>query len=99
MTILHDILIPLQFSFSNTLLGKSRAQIFIYSLMSVIIPFTSSMTSNLFRSLVTLFGFDMNRTLYYRFMASSTLPWNKLWSIIWSLTPSPTTGSYIFLVL
>ena len=99
MTILHDILIPLQSSFSSTPLGKSRAQIFVYSLMSIIIPFTSSMTSNLFRSLVTLFGFDMNRALYYRFMATSTLPWNKLWSITWNLIPSPITDGYLILAL
>ena len=99
MTILHDILIPLQSGFSSTPLGKSRSQLFVYSLMCIIIPFTSSMTSNLFRSLVTLFGFDMNRALYYRFMATSTLPWDKLWSITWHLIPSPTTSDYILLAL
>jgi len=99
MAILHDILVPLQSGFSNNPLGKNRAQIFVYTLISIIIPFTSSMTSNLFRSLETLFGFDMNRALYYRFMASSTLPWDKLWSIIWGLTPSPLTGGYILLAL
>jgi hypothetical protein len=99
MTILHDILVPLQASFSNTNLGKNRAQIFVYSLMSITLPFTSSITSNLFRSLVTLFGFDMNRALYYRFMASSTLPWNKLWSTVWNLIPSPITDGYLILAL
>ena len=99
MTILHDILIPLQSAFSNTSLGKNRAELFIYTLMSIIIPFTSSITSNLLRSLETLFGFNLNQALYYRFMATSTLPWDKLWSIIWSLIPSPTTGGYILLAL
>ena len=99
MTILHDMLTPLQSAFSCTALGKSRAELFIYTLISIIIPFTSSMTSNLLRSLETLFGFNLNQALYYRFMATSTLPWDKLWSIVWSLTPSPTTGGYILLAL
>ena len=99
MTILHDILIPLQTCFSNTPLGKSRAHVFVYTLMSITIPFTSSMTSNLFRSLVTLFGFGMNKALFYRFMASPTLPWDKLWSTAWSLISSPTTDGYILLAL
>lgn len=99
MAILHDTLIPLQSAFSNTRLGKSRAQIFIYTLMSITIPFTSSITSNLFRSLVTLFGFDMNRALYYRFMATPTLPWDKLWSTVWQLISSPATNGYILLAL
>ena len=99
MAILHDILIPLQSSFSNTSLGRSRAQLFVYTLMSISIPFTSSITSNLFRSLVTLFGFVLNRALFYRFMASSTLPWNALWSTLWDLIPSPTTDGYLILAL
>ncbi|MCU7835817.1 MAG: hypothetical protein KZQ83_11280 [gamma proteobacterium symbiont of Taylorina sp.] len=27
-------------------------------------------------------------------MASSTLPWNALWSTLWDLIPSPTTDGY-----
>ena len=99
MAILHDIFIPLQSAFSNTSLGKNRAELFIYTLMSIIIPFTSSITSNLLRSLETLFGFNLNQALYYRFMATSTLPWDKLWSTAWNLISSPTTDGYILLAL
>ena len=99
MAILHEILIPLQSAFSNTPLGKNRAELFIYTLMGIIIPFTSSITSNLLRSLETLFGFNLNQALYYWFMATSTIPWDKLWLMVWSLTPSPTTGGYILLAL
>jgi len=99
MNILPDLLTPLQSCFSKTPLGKNRAQIFIYTLMSITIPFTSSMTSNLFRSLVTLFGFSLKKPLYYRFMASPTLPWEKLWSTVWRLIPSPVTDGYLILAL
>ncbi len=99
MAILHDILTPLQSAFTKTSLGKNRAELFVYTLMSIIIPFTSSITSNLLRSLETLFGFNLNQALYYRFMATSTLPWNKLWSTTWSLISSPTTDGYILLAL
>ena len=99
MAILHDVLIPLQSAFSTTSLGKSRAELFIYTLISIIIPFTSSMTSNLLRSMETLFGFNLNQALYYRFMATSTLPWDKLWSSTWSLISSPVTDGYILLAL
>ncbi len=66
MFILRDILSPLQDSFSDTKLGRKRAQWFTYTLLSVIIPFTSSMTSNLLRTLRTLFGLtlDQGRFLY-----------------------------------
>ena len=99
MTILPEILLPLQSCFSNTSLGRSRGQLFIYTLLSITIPFTSSMTSNLLRSLVTLFGFSLKKPLYYRFMASPTLPWNKLWSTVWHLIPSPITDGYLILAL
>lgn len=99
MTILPDLLTPMQSCFSNTPLGRSRAQLFIYTLLSITIPFTSSMTSNLLRSLVTLFGFSLKKPLYYRFMASPTLPWKKLWSTVWRLIPSPITDGYLILAL
>ena len=99
MTILTDLLTPLQSCFSNTPLGRSRAQLFVYTLLSITIPFTSSMTSNLLRSLVILFGFSIKKPLYYRFMASPTLPWGKLWSTVWRLIPSPITNGYLIVAL
>ena len=54
MFILRDLLCPLQAHFSDTGLGRERASLLVYTLLAVIVPFTSSMTSNLLRSLVTL---------------------------------------------
>jgi SRSO17 transposase len=99
MSILSDLLIPLQSAFSNTQLGRERAQLFAYTLLSVTIPFTSSMTSNLLRTLDTLFGFSIQKQLYYRFMASPTLPWEALWCALWDLIPSPLTEQRLIVAL
>ena len=44
--ILRDLLHPLQTHFLDTGLGRERALLFVYTLLSIIVPFTSSMTSN-----------------------------------------------------
>jgi len=46
MFILRDLLRPLQDHFSDTGLRRERASLFAYTLLAVIIPLTSSMTSN-----------------------------------------------------
>jgi hypothetical protein len=51
MFILRDLLPPLQSAFSTTPLGRERAHWFGSTLLAVIVPFTSSMTSNLLRTL------------------------------------------------
>ncbi len=99
MFILCDVLTQLQEQFSDTEQGKKRKVWFAYTLLAVVVPFTSSMTSNLLRSLNTLFGFDIQSQRYYTFMASSTLPWNKLWRTMWNLIPNPATDGRIMLVL
>src|SRR5450631_1771776 len=88
MFILRDLLRPLQAQFSDTDLGRERASLLAYTLLAVIVPFTSSMTSNLLRSLVALFGIEIKKKRFYTFMASSTLPWQKLWQIVWGLIPT-----------
>lgn len=77
MVILRDILPPLQATFSTTRLGRERAQWFTYTLLAVVVPFTSSMTSNLRRTLTTLFGLSLSRRRFYTFMASPSLPWPR----------------------
>jgi hypothetical protein len=72
--ILRDLLTPLQQDFSTTSQGKKRSIWFIYMLLAVVVPFTSSITSNLLRALQTLFGFTIEQQRFYTFMASTTLP-------------------------
>ena len=99
MFILRDLLRPLQAHFSDTDLGRERSSLFAYTLLAVIVPFTSSITSNLLRSLVTLFGIDIKKKRFYTFMASSTLPWQKLWQTVWGLIPSPETEGRLLVAL
>ena len=51
MFILRDLLGALQVPFSNSELGRERSLWFSFTLLAVIVPFTSSMSSNLLRSL------------------------------------------------
>ena len=45
MSMLRDLLIPFQSAFSKARLGRERAHWFIFTLLAVIVPFTSSMSS------------------------------------------------------
>ena len=67
MFILRDLITPLQTQFSQTPLGRERASLFAYTLLSIIIPFTSSITSNLLRSLEILFGIALKMKRFYTF--------------------------------
>ena len=89
MFILRDLLLSLQGPFSSTELGRERAHWFVFTLLAVIVPFTSSMTSNPLRSLRTLFGLDLSQRRFYTFMASSKLPWDRLWCVLWGSIPEP----------
>ena len=57
MHILHSLFNELKKEFIWSRKGKERSSLFIYTLLAIIIPFISSRTSSLFRTLETLFGF------------------------------------------
>jgi len=99
MFILRDILRPLQNEYSSTSLRRQRSRWFVYALLAFIIPFTSSISSNILRSLNTLFGISVNRRRFYAFMASNKLPWHKLWPRLWSTIPSPLTDGRLLVAL
>jgi hypothetical protein len=99
MSILPSLLHPLQDEFSDTELGRERSTWFVYTLLSVILPFTSSVTSNLLRSIETLFGQSIKSQRFYSFMASPTLPWDRLWRVVWRLVPDPLTYGRLVLAL
>jgi len=99
MFILNDIFTPLQNAFSSTNLGKQRRQWFTYTILAFIIPFTSSISSNIFRCINTLFGLRVNRRRFYAFMASNKLPWDKLWRTLWSMIPDPLSDGRLLVAL
>lgn len=99
MFILRDLITPLQQQFSNTDQGQKRKVWFVYTLLAVLVPFTSSITSNLLRSLQTLFGFNIQSQRFYTFMSSTTLPWKALWKTLWNLIPEPATMGRILVAL
>lgn len=99
MFILSDLVTPLQQEFSKTKQGQKRKVWFAYTLLAVVLPFTSSITSNLLRALQTLFGLEIRTQRFYTFMASTTLPWNGLWRAMWGMIPSPATEDRIIVAL
>jgi len=99
MFILRDILTPLQNEYSATSLGRERSRWFVYSLLAFIVPFTSSISSNILRSLNTLFGISVNRRRFYTFMASTKLPWASLWRRLWTTIPDPLTDGRLLVAL
>ncbi|MCP4976594.1 MAG: transposase [Maribacter sp.] len=99
MFILRDILKPLQDEFSSSKLGKHRSIWFIYALLSFIIPFTSSISSNILRCMHTFFGIDINKRRFYTFMASNKLPWDKIWAKLWDTIPDPLTDGRLLVAL
>ena len=99
MFILHDILKPLQNEFSSSKLGNQRSRWFVYALLSFIIPFTSSISSNILRCMNAFFGIDINKRRFYIFMASHKLPWDKLWAKLWNTIPDPLTDGRLLVAL
>lgn len=99
MFILRDILTPLQNEFSSTCLGRQRSRWLVYTLLAFIVPFTSSISSNILRCMNTLFGIRVNRRRFYSFMASNKLPWATLWPRLWSMIPSPLTDGRLLVAL
>ena len=100
MFILHSLLKEFKEDFAHSRKGDERSIWFIYSIIAIIIPFTSSKTSNLLRCLQTLFGFSqMTGRRYYTFMASPKLPWEKLWKRVWKMIPDPFTDGKLITVL
>ena len=70
-----------------------------FTLLAVIVPFISSMTSNLLRSLHTLFALKPDLRRYYTFMASSKLCWKRLWRTLWQRISEPVVEGRLLLAL
>ena len=66
MPILHSLLAELKAEFAGSEKAKERGVWFLHTLLAIILPFTSSKTSNLLRVFHVLFGFaEIGRKRYY----------------------------------
>jgi DDE superfamily endonuclease len=100
MLILHSLLDELKDEFAPSGKGEERKAWFLHTLLAIILPFTSSRTSNLLRMFRALFGFaDIGRKRYYTFMASPKIPWDRLWSRLWKMIPEPETKGRLIVAL
>ena len=100
MFILYQLLRKFKDDFSHSKKGEERGVWFIYTLLSVIIPFTSSKTSNLLRCLHTVFGLThITKRRFYTFMASSKIPWERLWGSVRKAIPTPLTDGRLLVAL
>ena len=100
MFILYDILGKLKNEFAHSRKGDERGIWFVYTIIAIIIPFTSSKTSNIFRCLKTIFGFTgIRKKRFYTFMASPKIPWDRLWKTLWKMIPCPKTDGRLLLAL
>ncbi len=100
MIILQDICKKLKNEFAHSRKGDERGTWFVYTLVAIILPFTSSKTSNLLRCLKTLFGFTaIRKKRYYTFMASPKIPWQRLWRCLWKMIPETLTNDRLLLAL
>jgi hypothetical protein len=100
MLILHSLLNELKGEFASSGKGKERGAWFLHTLLAIILPFTSSRTSNLLRAFRVLFGFaDIDKKRYYTFMASPKIPWDRLWPRLWQMIPEPETNGRMIVAL
>ena len=99
--ILHDILEKLKSQFAaQSPKDQERGIWFVYTIIAVIISFTSSKTSNIFRCPNTLFGFTgIRKKRFYTFMATPKIPWERRWQTLWKMNPEPLTDGRLLLAL
>ena len=99
MSILRTLAEDFQCLFPLTKHGRERCHWFVLTLQAILVPVTASRTSNLHRSIATLFGVVIARGRYYTFMASVKLPWDALWETLWRAIPSPLVEGRLLLAL
>jgi hypothetical protein len=99
MTIIRDILTQMQTVFSDTILGRRRAYLFVFAIFAIINPFGSARSSNLLVILKRLFGVDTKKREFYTFMASGKIAWQRMWEILIRCIPSPLTDGRLLAVV
>lgn len=92
MKTIHQLFERFKDDFAHSRKGEERGQWFIYTILAIILPFASSKTSNLLRCFKIIFGFNyITKRRFYTFMASSKLPWARLWKTTREAIPAAFT--------
>ena len=100
MFILQDLLEKLKDEFDRSRKSNGQGVWFVYTILAIIVPITSSKTSNLFRCLKTLFGLTgIGKKRFYTFMASPKICWKRLWQTLWKMIPDPLTHDRLLLAI
>jgi hypothetical protein len=99
MPILPALAVQFQSLFPSSDHGQERARWFILTLQAILLPITASRTSNLLRTIATLFGVVLGEAKYYTFMASVKLPWTRIWAVLWRAIPDPLTDGRLLVAL
>ncbi len=99
MPILPALAIQFQGLFPSSNHGQERARWFMQTLQTILLPITASRTSNLLRTIATLFDVVLGEAKYYTFMASVKLPWARVMAVLWRAIPDPLTDGRLLLVL
>lgn len=99
MSILPALAQEFQSLFPPTRLGRERCRWLVLTLQAILLPVTASRTSNLLRTIATLFGVEIARGRFYNFMASVKLPWDALWETLWRAIPTPLVEGRLLLAL
>lgn len=94
MFIVKSLVKEIQSQFSKNV---GRSHLFTTTLLSIILPVTGSRSSQLLRTLTTLFEITITQRRFYIFMASPKFPWEALWQCLWRLIPSPLTDGRLIL--
>jgi len=100
MDTLLQLFSKLKDDFASSRKGEERGAWFVYALFSIILPFASAKTSNLLRCINALFGLNhLTSRRFYTFMASSKLPWARLWKTIRTSIPGMLSDGRVILAL
>lgn len=99
MPILPALTTQCQSLFPRSEHGQERARWFMLTLQAILLPITAARTSNLLRTLATLFGVVLGAAKYFTFMASVKLPWAQVWTVLWRAIPEPLTDGRLLVAL
>ena len=99
MPILPALATQFQSLFPATDHGQERWRWFMLTLQAILVPITASRTSNLRRTIATLFGVEIAQSRYYTFMASVKLAWGPVCEILWRAIPAPLTDGRLLIAV